>query len=122
MKNVSKRPLPLLLESHNCNFFPIILPYFFQLPFLLFSYPKIPFFTDTGSDQYEVCTWRFYSADGEKRAEISCASIVYTPDRKQTKVDFPEARIYEEALNALLRHCGVATYKEMPTKKDGFVM
>jgi BTB/POZ domain-containing adapter for CUL3-mediated RhoA degradation protein len=80
------------------------------------------FVIDTGSDQYEVCTWRFYSADGEKRAEISCASIVYTPDRKQTKVDFPEARIYEEALNALLRHCGVATYKEMPTKKDGSVM
>jgi hypothetical protein len=39
------------------------------------------FVIDTGSDQYEVCTWRFYSADGEKRAEISCASIVYTPDR-----------------------------------------
>ena len=39
---------------------------------------------------------------GRKVAEICCTSIVYATEKKQTKVEFPEARIYEEALNILL--------------------
>ena len=34
--------------------------------------------------------------------EVSCNSIVYATERKQTKVEFPEARIYEDTLNILL--------------------
>ncbi|KRY76562.1 BTB/POZ domain-containing adapter for CUL3-mediated RhoA degradation protein 3 [Trichinella pseudospiralis] len=49
----------------------------------------------------EVCSWTFFGY-GQKVAEVCCTSIVYAPDRKQTKVEFPEARIYEEAMNALL--------------------
>ena len=33
---------------------------------------------------------------------MSTSSIVYATDKKHTKVDFPEARIYEETLNILL--------------------
>lgn len=33
---------------------------------------------------------------------MCCTSIVYATEKKQTKVEFPEARIYEETLNALL--------------------
>lgn len=49
----------------------------------------------------EICLWAFYG-HGKKVAEVCCTSIVYATDRKHTKVEFPEARIYEETLNVLL--------------------
>ena len=49
----------------------------------------------------EICCWTFYG-NGKKVAEICCTSIVYATERKHTKVEFPEARIYEEALNIIL--------------------
>lgn len=49
----------------------------------------------------EICCWSFYG-NGKKDAEICCTSIVYATDKKHTKVEFPEARIYEEMLNILL--------------------
>lgn len=49
----------------------------------------------------EICLWTFYG-HGKKLAEVCCTSIVYATDRKHTKVEFPEARIYEETLNVLL--------------------
>lgn len=49
----------------------------------------------------EICCWSFYG-HGKKVAEVSTSSIVYATDKKHTKVDFPEARIYEETLNILL--------------------
>lgn len=33
---------------------------------------------------------------------MCCTSIVYATDKKHTKVEFPEARIYEETLQVLL--------------------
>ena len=33
---------------------------------------------------------------------MCCTSIVYATDRKHTKVEFPEARIFEDTLNILL--------------------
>jgi BTB/POZ domain-containing adapter for CUL3-mediated RhoA degradation protein len=49
----------------------------------------------------EICCWSFYG-NGKKVAEVCCTSIVYTTDKKHTKVEFPEARIYEETLHTLL--------------------
>jgi len=49
----------------------------------------------------EICCWTFYG-HGAKIAEVCCTSIVYGTDKKHTKVEFPEARIYEETLNVLL--------------------
>ncbi|XP_041457178.1 BTB/POZ domain-containing adapter for CUL3-mediated RhoA degradation protein 3-like [Lytechinus variegatus] len=49
----------------------------------------------------EICCWSFFG-HSRKVAEISCTSIVYTSEKKQTKVEFPEARILEETLNVLL--------------------
>jgi len=49
----------------------------------------------------EICCWTFYG-HGKKIAEVCCTAIVYATDRKNTKVEFPEARIYEETLNCLL--------------------
>lgn len=49
----------------------------------------------------EIACWVFYG-NGKKIAEVCCTSIVYTTDKKHTKVEFPEARIYEETLQALL--------------------
>ncbi|KAH6933298.1 hypothetical protein HPB50_014011 [Hyalomma asiaticum] len=49
----------------------------------------------------EICCWTFYG-HGKKVAEVCCTSIVYATDKKHTKVEFPEARIYEETLNILL--------------------
>ncbi|XP_074594293.1 BTB/POZ domain-containing adapter for CUL3-mediated RhoA degradation protein 3 [Brevipalpus obovatus] len=46
----------------------------------------------------EICCWSFHG-HGKKVAEICCHSIVYATDKKHTKVEFPEARIYEETLN-----------------------
>lgn len=49
----------------------------------------------------EICCWIFYG-HGKKVSEVCCTSIVYATDKKHTKVEFPEARIYEETLNILL--------------------
>lgn len=49
----------------------------------------------------EICCWSFYGHE-KKVAEVCCTSIVYATDKKHTKVEFPEARIYEETLNILL--------------------
>ncbi|XP_067882680.1 LOW QUALITY PROTEIN: BTB/POZ domain-containing adapter for CUL3-mediated RhoA degradation protein 1-like [Heterodontus francisci] len=49
----------------------------------------------------EICCWSFYGK-GRKVAEICCTSIVYATEKKQTKVEFPEARIFEETLNTLM--------------------
>lgn len=49
----------------------------------------------------EIACWVFYG-NGKKIAEVCCTSIVYTTDRKHTKVEFPESRIYEETLHTLL--------------------
>jgi BTB/POZ domain-containing adapter for CUL3-mediated RhoA degradation protein len=61
---------------------------------------RILFIKDvTGSE--EICCWSFYG-NGQKMAEVCCTSIVYATERKQNKVEFFEARIYEETLNILL--------------------
>lgn len=49
----------------------------------------------------EICCWSFYG-NGRKVAEVCCTSIVYATDKKHTKVEFPEARIFEETLQVLL--------------------
>ncbi|XP_065274481.1 BTB/POZ domain-containing adapter for CUL3-mediated RhoA degradation protein 2 isoform X2 [Emys orbicularis] len=62
-------------------------------------YVLILFIKDVIGD--EICCWSFYG-QGRKLAEVCCTSIVYATEKKQTKVEFPEARIYEETLNVLL--------------------
>jgi len=49
----------------------------------------------------EICCWYFYG-HSQKIAEVCCTSIVYGTDKKHTKVEYPEARIFEETLNVLL--------------------
>uniref|UniRef100_A0A2R9A841 BTB/POZ domain-containing protein KCTD7 n=1 Tax=Pan paniscus TaxID=9597 RepID=A0A2R9A841_PANPA len=49
----------------------------------------------------EICCWSFYG-QGRKIAEVCCTSVIYATEKKQTKVEFPNARIYEETLNILL--------------------
>uniref|UniRef100_A0A8C7W499 Tumor necrosis factor, alpha-induced protein 1 (endothelial) n=1 Tax=Oncorhynchus mykiss TaxID=8022 RepID=A0A8C7W499_ONCMY len=61
----------------------------------------------------EICCWSFYG-QGRKLAEVCCTSIVYATEKKQTKVEFPEARIYEETLNALL-------YETLPVPDDSLL-
>lgn len=60
---------------------------------------RVLFIKDVIGD--EICCWSFYGQH-RKLAEVCCTSIVYATEKKQTKVEFPEARIYEETLNALL--------------------
>ncbi|RXM32780.1 Small G protein signaling modulator 2 [Acipenser ruthenus] len=60
---------------------------------------RVLFIKDVLGD--EICCWSFYG-QGRKLAEVCCTSIVYATEKKQTKVEFPEARIYEETLNVLL--------------------
>ncbi|XP_015671278.1 BTB/POZ domain-containing adapter for CUL3-mediated RhoA degradation protein 3 isoform X3 [Protobothrops mucrosquamatus] len=64
-----------------------------------YSYTRVLFIKDVLGD--EICCWSFYG-QGRKIAEVCCTSIVYATEKKQTKVEFPEARIYEETLNILL--------------------
>jgi len=61
---------------------------------------RILFVKDVIGSQ-EICCWSFYG-HGQKISEVCCTSIVYGTDKKHTKVEFPEARIYEETLNVLL--------------------
>ncbi|XP_006811229.1 BTB/POZ domain-containing adapter for CUL3-mediated RhoA degradation protein 3-like [Saccoglossus kowalevskii] len=62
---------------------------------------RVLFIKDIIGRNEEICCWTFYG-HGRKVGEISCTSIVYATEKKQTKVEFPEARIYEETLNILL--------------------
>jgi BTB/POZ domain-containing adapter for CUL3-mediated RhoA degradation protein len=61
---------------------------------------RILFIKDVIGSQ-EICCWSFFG-HGAKVSEVCCTSIVYGTDKKHTKVEFPEARIYEETLNILL--------------------
>ncbi|KAJ8280948.1 hypothetical protein GJAV_G00061380 [Gymnothorax javanicus] len=93
---------------------------------------RVQFIRDVIGD--EICCWSFYG-QGRKLAEVCCTSIVYATEKKQTKVEFPEARIYEETLNALLyetlpvpdnslleatrrRHCGSHSEEEEGGERD----
>ncbi|KAI6647272.1 BTB/POZ domain-containing adapter for CUL3-mediated RhoA degradation protein 3-like [Oopsacas minuta] len=49
----------------------------------------------------EICCWSFYG-HGKKVSEVECESISYGTEKKQTKIEFPEARILEETLNIML--------------------
>ncbi|XP_043373019.1 BTB/POZ domain-containing adapter for CUL3-mediated RhoA degradation protein 1 isoform X2 [Dermochelys coriacea] len=60
---------------------------------------RVLFIKDVLGD--EICCWSFYG-QGRKIAEVCCTSIVYATEKKQTKVEFPEARIFEETLNILI--------------------
>ncbi|XP_078508543.1 BTB/POZ domain-containing adapter for CUL3-mediated RhoA degradation protein 1 [Lissotriton helveticus] len=60
---------------------------------------RVLFLKDVLGD--EICCWSFYG-QGRKIAELCCTSIVYATEKKQTKVEFPEARIFEETLNILI--------------------
>ena len=62
---------------------------------------RIHFIKDTASTE-EICCWYFHG-HGRKLAEVCCTSIVYTTEKKQTKVEFPDSRILEEIfVNAVL--------------------
>ncbi|CAJ0942607.1 unnamed protein product, partial [Mesorhabditis belari] len=63
---------------------------------------RIVFVKDLGSESSEVCQWKFYGK-GILRAEVCCTSIVYATDKKQTKVEFPDSKIYDEAM-CILRY------------------
>jgi len=54
-----------------------------------------------GTGRGEICYWMFYGS-GKKVTEVCCESIVYATERKQTKIEFPEAKILEETLNIML--------------------
>ncbi|KAF5283182.1 hypothetical protein FQR65_LT02694 [Abscondita terminalis] len=60
----------------------------------------------------EICCWIFYG-HGKKVSEVCCTSIVYATDKKHTKVECPEARIYEETLNILLYESRQAPDQEL---------
>lgn len=61
---------------------------------------RILFIKDViGSD--EICCWTFYG-NGKQVSQVCCTSIVYATDKKHTKVEYPESRIFEETLQILL--------------------
>lgn len=62
---------------------------------------RIMFIKDTTSTE-EICCWYFHGS-GRKMSEVCCTSIVYSTEKKQTKVEFPDSRILEEIfVNAVL--------------------
>jgi BTB/POZ domain-containing adapter for CUL3-mediated RhoA degradation protein len=61
---------------------------------------RITFVKDIAGSS-EICCWSFYGLC-KKVAEICCESIVYATEKKQTKIEYPEAKIFEETLNVLL--------------------
>lgn len=68
----------------------------------------------------EICCWSFYG-HGQKIGEVCCTSIVYGTDKKHTKVEFPEARIFEETLNVLLyEHRGKGPDAELLQATRGY--
>lgn len=83
--------------------------------------PRILFIKDViGSS--EICCWSFYG-NGKKVGEVCCTSIVYATDKKHTKVEFPEARIFEETLHILLYENRLEPDQELmqATSTHGFI-
>ncbi|KAK7487899.1 hypothetical protein BaRGS_00020800 [Batillaria attramentaria] len=79
---------------------------------------RVMFIKDVISSN-EICCWSFYG-HGAKIAEVCCTSIVYGTDKKHTKVEFPEARIFEETLNVLLyEHRGKGPDAELMQRTRG---
>ncbi|XP_063699962.1 BTB/POZ domain-containing adapter for CUL3-mediated RhoA degradation protein 3 [Culicoides brevitarsis] len=70
----------------------------------------------------EICCWSFYG-NGKKVGEVCCTSIVYATDKKHTKVEFPEARIFEETLHILLYENRLEPDQELmqATSTHGFI-
>eukprot|EP00043_Microstomoeca_roanoka_P007100 m.68674 g.68674 ORF g.68674 m.68674 type:complete len:274 (+) comp13692_c1_seq1:132-953(+) len=66
---------------------------------------RILYAKDVSGRNGHICTWMFFGK-GRLIAEVNCSSIVYTPERRQTKIEFPEARLYEENMNMLLYEPG----------------
>eukprot|EP00054_Salpingoeca_dolichothecata_P007703 m.44273 g.44273 ORF g.44273 m.44273 type:complete len:459 (-) comp17231_c0_seq4:39-1415(-) len=62
---------------------------------------RVLYVKDIGGKSGHICTWFFYG-NGKMVAEVCCTSMVYAAERKQTKIEFPEARLYEENMNILL--------------------
>jgi hypothetical protein len=62
---------------------------------------RIMFIKDTTSSE-EICCWYLYGGN-KKLAEVCCTSIVYTTEKKQTKVEYPDSKILEDIfVNAVL--------------------
>merc|ERR1719201_122637 len=66
----------------------------------------------------DICTWYFYGR-GQLLAEICCTALVYSSDRKQIKIEFPEARLYEENMNLLLYEPGATAPEEAAQSAGG---
>jgi len=49
---------------------------------------------------------RFFYGTGRLLSEVCCTAMVYSADKKQTKIEFPEARLWEENMNVLLHEAG----------------
>uniref|UniRef100_A0A3B3Z8L2 Potassium channel tetramerisation-type BTB domain-containing protein n=1 Tax=Periophthalmus magnuspinnatus TaxID=409849 RepID=A0A3B3Z8L2_9GOBI len=93
---VQSRLSPVSLSSSDDNLLKNI--ELFERLSLKFS-SRVQFIKNVIGD--EICCWSFYG-QGRKLNEVCCTSIVYSTEKKHTKVEFPEARIYEETLNTLL--------------------
>jgi len=60
---------------------------------------RLNFFKDIfGFSSNEICQWTFYNRLGQKRAEVCCSSIVYATEKKNIKIEFPEAKVQEELI------------------------
>ncbi|XP_063729294.1 BTB/POZ domain-containing adapter for CUL3-mediated RhoA degradation protein 2-like isoform X2 [Symsagittifera roscoffensis] len=60
---------------------------------------RLNFFKDIfGFSSNEICQWTFYNKLGQKRAEVCCSSIVYSTEKKNIKIEFPEAKVQEELI------------------------
>eukprot|EP00050_Salpingoeca_kvevrii_P012030 m.19956 g.19956 ORF g.19956 m.19956 type:complete len:273 (+) comp3790_c0_seq1:39-857(+) len=62
---------------------------------------RITYAKDVSGRGGHICTWFFYGR-GRLVAEICCTSLVYAGEKKHIKIEFPDARLYEENMNALL--------------------
>ncbi|CAB1348312.1 unnamed protein product, partial [Coregonus sp. 'balchen'] len=95
------KPVVKLLYNRNC----------------LLSYNgRVLFIKDVIGD--EICCWSFYGQTGTQAGggllHIHSLRHREKKKKKQTEVEFPEARIYEETLNALL-------YETLPVPDDALL-
>lgn len=70
---------------------------------------RVNFVKDVSSGNDEICCWTYYGR-GVQVAEISCTSIVYTSEKKQTKVSFDFVVVELSApeksrVNSIFLHC-----------------
>lgn len=81
---------------------------------------RVCYIKDISGRSGHICTW-FFFGHGRLLAEVCCTTMCYSAERKHTKIEFPESRLYEENMNVLLYEPKCGGRSPSDTEEEGGV-